>query len=294
VSASISERIICDPYRGRRTEGLIAFKTPLDFVKIPIRIMTSSTLLSLFPKHEDLLALTPEDLGGVIIELIPPLLQNGMFNPAALIAQVYQPVGPSYPPGTQRPVHLAIAEAISWLVTQGLLVPDPGQPSPGFYVPTRRAQNLRTRVDVEAFRKGRILPDDLLPTLFAEKVVPLFRRGDHDIAVLQAFKEVEVAVRKAANNIGAGYADSEVGIQLMRKAFHPDTGPLTDKNLIPAEREAEMHLFAGAIGHAKNPPSHRDFPITAREAARLIIFASYLFDLVERRAASPRTVAEAR
>jgi hypothetical protein len=47
--------------------------------------MAAVTLLSLFPKPEDVLALTPEDFGGVIIELIPPLLQNGMFNPATLL-----------------------------------------------------------------------------------------------------------------------------------------------------------------------------------------------------------------
>jgi hypothetical protein len=245
--------------------------------------MSAVTLLSLFPKPEDVLALAPEDFGGVIIELMPPLLQNGMFNPTMLIAQVYQVVGASYPPGSRPAVELAIAEAISWLVTQGLFVPDPGQPSPGFYVPTRRAKSLRTRIDVEAFRKGRILPDDLVPTLFAEKVVPLFRRGDHDIAVFQAFKEVEIAVRRAANTKGAGYADSEIGVPLMRKAFHPDNGPLRDPALMYAEREAEMHLFSGAIGHAKNPGSHRAVAITAQEAARLIIFASYLFDLAERR-----------
>jgi Protein of unknown function (Hypoth_ymh) len=246
--------------------------------------MAAVTLLSLFAKPEDVLALTPEDFGGVIFELMPPLLQNGMFNPAALTAQAYQAVGPSYPPGSRRTVELAIAEAISWLITQGLLVPDPGQPSPGFYVPTRRAQVLKTRTGVDAFRKGRILPAELLPTLFAEKVLPLFRRGDHDIAVFQAFKEVEVAVRTAANAKGAGYSDSEVGTPLMRKAFHPDTGPLADKALVGAEREAEMHLFAAAIGHAKNPTSHRDMAMTAVEAARLIVFASHLFEIVERRA----------
>lgn len=183
------------------------------------------------PRPDDLLALTPEDFGGVVIELMSPLMQNGMFNPATLIAQVYQPFGASYPPGSSRAIELAIAEAISWLVTEGILVPDPGQPSPGFYVPTRRALSLKTRTDVEAFRKGRILPTDLLPTLFAEKVVPLFRRGDHDVAVFQAFKEVEVAVRHGANAKGAGYANSEVGTTLMRKAFHPETGPLADKTL---------------------------------------------------------------
>ena len=62
----------------------------------------------------------------------------------------------------------------------------------------------------------------------------------------------------------------------MRKAFHPDTGPLTDKALVAAEREAEMHLFAAAIGH-------RTVPMTALEAARLIVFASHLIDIIERR-----------
>jgi hypothetical protein len=64
--------------------------------------MAAPTLLSLFPRSEDVLALTPEDLGGVIIELMPPLLQNGMFNPAALLAQVYQIVGTSHPPESKR------------------------------------------------------------------------------------------------------------------------------------------------------------------------------------------------
>lgn len=244
----------------------------------------TQTLLSLFPKPEDLLALAPEDLAGVVVELMPPLMQNHLFNPAALSAQLFTVTGASYPQGARRAVNLAIAEALSWLLTQGILIVDPEQPSGQFYVLSRRAVTLRARTDVEAFRKGRILPDDLLPALFLEKVVPLFRRGDHDIAVFQAFKEVEVAVRKASNSHGAGYSDSEIGTPLMRKAFHPDTGPLADKSLVPAEREAEMHLFAASIGHAKNPASHRDFAITAPEAARLIVFASHLFSIVERRA----------
>jgi uncharacterized protein (TIGR02391 family) len=123
-----------------------------------------------------------------------------------------------------------------------------------------------------------------VPALFAQKVVPLFRRGDYDVAVFQAFKEVEVAVRKAANAKDAGYPDSDIGTSLMRKGFHPEVGPLTDTAVVFAEREAVMHLFSGAIGHAKNPPSHRDVAFTAQEAARLIIFASHLLDIVEQRA----------
>jgi hypothetical protein len=202
-------------------------------LRIEALAMTTQSLLSIFPNHQDLLALTPEDLAGVIVEMMPPLLQNGLFNPANLTYPLYAGGAQSnYPPNAQRAVELAIAESMSWLVTQGLLIVDPGQPSHAFYVPTRRAQSLRTRADVEAFRKGRILPDDPLPAVFAEKVVPLFRRGDHDVAVFQGFKEVEVAVRKAANAKGAGYSDSDLGVPLMRKAFHPETGPLTARGLV--------------------------------------------------------------
>lgn len=242
-----------------------------------------ATLLSIFPKPEDLLAIAPEDLAGILFEVMPSLMQNQRVHFNAFRDQFYQVVGPSYPPGSHSQVELAIAEALSWLVTQGLIIADPSQPSHSWFVKTRRGQGLKTHADIEVYRKGRVLPVDLLSALFAEKVVPLFRRDDHDVAVFQAFKEVEVAVRKAANSKGAGYRDSEVGVTLMRKAFHPENGPLTNKGLEPAEREAEMHLFSGAIGHAKNPAGHRDFEISAAEAARLIVFASHLLNIVEQR-----------
>jgi hypothetical protein len=76
-----------------------------------------------------------------------------------------------------------------------------------------------------------------------------------------------------------------VGVDLMRSAFHLTTGTLTDQTAVPAEREALSHLFAGAIGHAKNPGSHRTVNLTATEAAELIGLASYLLGIVETRAA---------
>jgi hypothetical protein len=107
-----------------------------------------------------------------------------------------------------------------------------------------------------------------LKASLAEKVLPQFLRGDHDVGVFQAFKEVEVAVRKAANKKGAGYPDDLVGTTLMRRAFDQQNGPLINMSLVSAERDAEAHLFAGAIGHAKNPPSHRDVTLSPQEAAR--------------------------
>jgi hypothetical protein len=242
------------------------------------------TLLSIFPQSESLLALEPEELGGVILELTPGILQNGMFSFGALTAPLFPAFGAGYPPGQSRAVELAIAEGLSWLVSQGLLVIDPGQPAP-WYVPTRRSRTLRNRVDVESFRKGRMLPIELLQPTLADKVWPQFLRGDQDVAVFQAFKEVEVAVRKTSNMKGAAYPDDLVGVPLMRKAFNPEKGPLRDDTLVFGERDAEMALFAGAIGHAKNPGSHRDVTLAPQEAARLIVFASHLLSIVEQRGA---------
>lgn len=112
-------------------------------------------------------------------------------------------------------------------------------------------------------------------------------RGDHDVAVVQAFKAVEMAVRAAT-----GFSAELVGVNLMRRAFHHDTGTLADKSLPTAEREAEVQMFAGAIGHGKNPGSHREVAMDQVEAARLILFASYLLTLVERRAQALQSLAE--
>lgn len=60
----------------------------------------------------------------------------------------------------------------------------------------------------------------------------------------------------------------------MRKAFEPMKGPLADKTLENGEQQAQSDLFAGAIGAAKNPTSHREVEMSKIEAARLIIFAA--------------------
>jgi uncharacterized protein (TIGR02391 family) len=235
------------------------------------------TLLEIFPDPKDLLALKPEELAGILIEIGP----DGFWFDN-LKAQVSpRPNGGGYPTGWMlEEVVLALAEALSWLEIQGIIVRDPKNPA--FYLVARQGRALKTRTDLEEFRKGRTLPLNLLQQSLVEKVHHLFLRGDHDTAVFQAFKEVEVAVRKAGN-----HPNDLVGVKLMRAAFHPDTGSLSDMTLVDGERQSEMNLFAGAIGHAKNPPSHRDVNLTRQEAARLIVLASHLLAIVEQRKSRP-------
>lgn len=170
----------------------------------------------------------------------------------------------------------ALMEAWSWLEHEGLLASTPGDASQ-YYI-TKKGWRLKRPADMAAFLKARILPKELLHPPIADKILSLFLRGDYDIAVLQAFKEVEVAVRLTAN-----LSDEDIGINLMRDAFKEEIGPLTDTSIPTAEQQSLSHLFAGAIGYYKNPQSHRKHPIKADEAAEIIIMACHLLRIVDTR-----------
>ena len=242
-----------------------------------------TTLLEIFPDPTDLLALEPEDLGDLLMEIAPTVAQSAGFRLESFCAPLFLSTEPSYPSEVRSRVAQAVAEAFSRLVTFGLLIETPEQPFPGWYLLTRRGWQLDTRDKVAEFRRARVLPLGLLQPRLAEKVWPLFLRGDHDIAVFQAFKIVEVAVRDAAEANGTHYGKNIVGVSLMRDAFHSEKGPLRNREAPTAEREAEAALFAGAMGHARNPTGHHDVNLPPEEAARLIVFASHLLSIVERR-----------
>jgi hypothetical protein len=125
-------------------------------------------LCAALPDPKILLSLAPEDLGGVLLpilkELPGPLSGYSFVNEKHL----FQGDG-SYGFPLRDRVSRAIMEAWSWMITAGLLAPDPRQLPGGDWVfLTRRAEEIRHKAAFEAFRKASALPRTfsirLLPT----------------------------------------------------------------------------------------------------------------------------------
>lgn len=174
----------------------------------------------------------------------------------------------------QHLMHLS--EAWSWLTNKCMIVRDPENLSQESYkVSISGVKALRDKSFEKIIAAERINLN-LHPTL-SEKVRPIFLSGDYETACFKAMKEVEVRVRDLS-----GLGKHEIGARLMRTAFNPDNGPLTDKNLEGGERNARSDLFAGAMGCFKNPTSHRSVTYSdVNEACEIIFLADLLLRMLD-------------
>ena len=233
-------------------------------------------IFDIIPDPDTLLALEPEELAGLVLEYLnslPPESAQTLLNTHNFSIDPHVVEG--YPRQRQNEIRFALMEAWVWLEREGLLAPKPNSMGEGWRFITRRGQQIRDRNGLEAYRHANLLPKQFLHPVIAQKVWSQFIRGEYDTAVFQAFKEVEVAVRECG-----GFPANLIGVELMRKAFQPGTGPLTNTDLPEGEQVALRDLFVGAMGSYKNPHSHRNVSIEPVEAAEMIILASHLLNIV--------------
>lgn len=236
------------------------------------------TLFSMLPDADALLALEPEELAGLLLVHLKSIakVSSGNFNRhnVSLAGNTYN----EYPASRHGEIGKAIMEAWVWLEREGLIAPRPEDTGVWYFV-TRRGERIEDPQALQAYRRASVLPKQFLHPVLAQKCLSMFLRGEYDTAVFQAFKEVEVGIRAASRMKTEDY-----GVPMARKAFDPNTGPLTDKAAPIAEREGLSALMAGAIGSYKNPHSHRNVTLEAVEAAEMLVMASHLLKIVDERA----------
>jgi len=242
-------------------------------------------LTTLIPDVEVLLKLAPEELASTVLRLAAQRVQNGSIHATSIASDLESRYGEHipYPDNRRAEALLALAEAWNWLVIQGLLIPSmDSNGSNGWLRLSRRARELLDETAFKTYAGSLEFPKALLHPSIREEVWLDIVRGDPGTAVFKAFRAVEVAVRAAGK-----YPDTDIGMPLMRKAFDPKNGPLSDMSQPEGERESRAHLFAGAIGSFKNPISHREVTIEdIRVAQELVMLASHLLRIVDGRAKS--------
>jgi uncharacterized protein (TIGR02391 family) len=240
-------------------------------------------LLKEIPDPDVLTSLSAEELGAKLIFLLQTHSERN-FWPDTLTRQLWE--GDisrgvkGYPQDKAADVEIAMAEAWAWLFAQGLIIPAEGMNGAnGFRRLSRRARIMQSEAAFADYRTARLLTREILHPKLADAVWRAFMRGEFDSAVLHAMKAVEVSVREAA-----GLTNADFGVSLVRKAFHEETGRLTDKTTEIPERQARSNLFAGAMGSYKNPHSHRDVNLDSpAEAMEIIMLANHLLHIVDAR-----------
>ncbi len=149
-----------------------------------------------------MLALAPEELGAKLLffagqRVARPFENNGMVN--LTNAENELRMSPAYQ-ARWAEASLALTEAWVWLEAQGLLVPAGGvSGSNGWRILSRRARQFESEADFRKYAVARSLPRDMLHPRIQKKVWMAYMRSEFDVAVFQAMKAVEVAVRAATS-----------------------------------------------------------------------------------------------
>ena len=225
---------------------------------------------------QSFLELSPEETQSLPIDRLSFLRLHYLVDTKLLTAGDLLTSGPQL--GKPKQSVLYWSEALNWLVSKNLVAfGTPDYQSPQAILITRRGRQV-LETGLGPIRAAERLDLDLHDRL--ERVKSQFLLGEFELAAFAALREVEIRVRELS-----GAENSLIGVKLMRDAFGQQ-GKLTDPDLDSGEQEAISHLFAGAIGTFKNPPSHRQVDYAdPTEASEVVLLADLLMRLLDRVAA---------
>lgn len=144
------------------------------------------------------------------------------------------------------------------------------------FFPTKVGFRFPEREFRKVVEKYALMPESYIHPVIVKKCFSLLKSGEFDSAVIQAFKAIEVITRE---KIGA--TSDIFGERLLKKAFNPDDGILTNHKLPKPERSALLNYITGAFSFYRNSSSHRDIELDFVAAFDRIAVASDLLKIIE-------------
>ena len=187
----------------------------------------------IFPPLETVLEMNPEELAPFVLKYLSDKPNINRYN----FTLGSNPDIVAYAGGRlNEELNNRLMEAWMWLEKEILITPKAGAQH-DWAVITRRGRKIIENDNFSAIKFEALLPSDNLDPVLLQKVKSLFIRGEYEMAIFAAFKEVEVRVRKKA-----GLSNSDVGVKLMRTAFGTGGG-LFDATLPAGESDAIRELF---------------------------------------------------
>jgi uncharacterized protein (TIGR02391 family) len=236
-------------------------------------------ILSRLPTAQPFLELTEGELELVLLDSIKDGTSSTerMFTCDGTLTGLYRPSG-GYDMRSRADVERALRRAWRSLEEAELIEePDQTNGRNGYRVVSTKGRGVTTKVDLEATKTRGWLSPELLHADLIGASLRAFRSGDYDLAIFEAFKTVENEVRKLG-----GYPETDYGVDLMKKAFDPAGGPLTDPSAPLNRQRARRDLYMGAMGSLRNPKAHGDPTITdPREAIEELMTASLLLRMIK-------------
>jgi len=144
------------------------------------------------------------------------------------------------------------------------------------FFPTKMGFRFPEREFRRVVEKYALMPETYVHPTIVKKCFTLLNNGEFESAVLQAFKTIETTIRDKIN------APPDIfGERLLKTAFNPENGVLTNFKLPKAERFAFCNYITGAFAFYRNPSSHREVELDFIAAFDKVVVASDLLKAVE-------------
>jgi hypothetical protein len=222
--------------------------------------------MALFPTADLLLEAPESDVERAVLLAFMERTDDPfrrMTTAQAVATELFERDGYPYDVQKRNAVDRAIGRASKKLEDAGLIEePDADNGKNGYRVISEKGRAAAREADYSAVKIRNAFTRELFHPSLPDPAWNSFRSGDYDTAVFETFKALEAAIRK--KGVGKnGIVESDHGVQLMKKAFDPKSGPLTDMSAHPPSRkERRCELFTGAFGELRNRTAHGDPTIT--------------------------------